>query len=695
MQMIPDLREAFHLDNLRRAWRWLNTNSDAIYKSYFRHIYRAYGVATDDNLADLHKRLIRGEFQPQHAIKLYLPKKSGIQRTYTLLTVEDQIVYQSLTNVIADRLLLKMRRRYDREVFGNQYAGQWSKYFYRDWRKGYRKFSDAVRTVYDRGFVYTASFDLTACYDSIDHSVLSYFLSDLGLQREFIDKLCEYLKLWTAALAEERIYQGHGIPQGPLSSGLLSEVVLRYFDENRTAKPRAWRYFRYVDDIRFFAKNEHNLRSMLAEMDLLSKQIGLFPQSSKIGIHRVTTIEEEIKSISHPPEPVAIRLSSNQLRIRQRLQELSPRHQVTNETRFKYVLGGAQPNATLSIRLLLVLAKQPHLYVSIFNYFDRYAQMSKKVSADVLELLKTNGLYAAFTAAGLRALRGHCHPDVQPQLEQFAKRIIDNSGALPNSELRATAVTILLASGRLKWQDILDFVTQEQDWWPRSEMIRYVQIEQVGQPSYQYLINQLLKDPSVDVSVVAADLMAAYSLGVSGTIEDINRVAQLVLKKMGFITMRRRGGPCPVSTAMQSMLDNTIGVIDWKQVLDTHYKHDISKAIRLRAYFETDATAWVNLLDTLHDDLLNSLFAHEGGALGTYQHGNIGGLLNSPTSAFHVKYPKASRAFKEIHERRLESWLSHSVTRATGKRTRFIEHNYLEKVRSRLSKGYLEIWRQW
>ncbi len=510
--MVPDLREAFHLDNLRRAWRWLNTNSDALYKGYFRHIYRAYGVAAEDNLTDLHKRLIKEEFQPQHATKLYLPKKSGIQRTYTLLTVEDQIVYQASTNVIADRLLLKMRKRYDKEVFGNQYAGQRSRYFYRNWRKGYRKFSDAIRTAYNRGFVYTASFDLTACYDSIDHSVLSHFLADLGLQKEFIDKLCEYLKLWTAALAEKRIYQGHGIPQGPLSSGLLSEVVLRYFDENRTEKPRAWRYFRYVDDIRFFAKNEHDLRSMLVEMDLLSKQIGLFPQSSKIDIHRVVSIDAEIKSISHPPEPVATRLSPNQPRIRRRLQELSPHHEVVDETRFKYVLGSVQPNATVSNRLIQILAKQPHLYVSIFNYFDRYSRMSKKVSADLLELLRTNALYAAFTADGLRALRGHCHPDIQPQLEQFAKKVIDNAGVMPNSELRAAAISILLAGSRLKWQDILDYVTQEQDWWPRSEMIGYVQIEQVGQPSYQYLINQLLRDPSVDVSVVAVEVMAAHSL---------------------------------------------------------------------------------------------------------------------------------------------------------------------------------------
>lgn len=226
-------------------------------------------------------------------------------------------------------------------------------------------------------------------------------------------------------------------------------------------------------------------------------------------------------------------------------------------------------------------------------------------------------------------------------------------------------------------------------------MLRWVQIAQVGHPSYQYLINQLLRDSSVDVSVVAAELMAAHSLELSGTTGNINRVAQFALKKMGFITVRRHGGPCPISTAMQNILGSSISNINWKPLLNTHYKHDVSKAIRLRAYAETDATAWVNLLDTLHDDLLESLFRHEGGQFGTYQHGNIGGVLNSPTSAFGLKYPKVFKIFKEIHEKRLESSLSHSVTRSTGKRTRFIEYEYIGKIKSQLSKAYLEIWRQW
>jgi hypothetical protein len=449
-----------------------------------------------------------------------------------------------------------------------------------------------------------------------------------------------------------------------------------------------------VDDIRFFAKNEHDLRALLVEMDLLSKQVGLFPQSSKIGIKRVTDIEEEIKSISHPPEPFSIRVSPDQRRVRQRLKELTPRFEVANETRFKYVLGSALPNAALSERLLRILAEQPHLYVSIFNYFGRYDQITKRVSTDILAILRDNGLYAAFTAAGLRTLRDHCHPDLHLQVDRFVQKIVDNLNAVPNSELRAAAVSVLLAHNRMKWPEVEEYFAQEPEWWPRSEVIRYVQADQFGDLSFESLVNELLSDSSVDVSVVAAELLAERSLTITRSIDAINPVAQLALKKMGFIQVRR-SRLCPISAAMQQMLDARVEDITWKKLLGRHYDANIQKVMRIRAFSETDATEWVNMLDAFHDDLLDSLFQHESGAIGGYTHGKIGGALGSSTSAFAIKYPRAYKTLKNIHQKRLQSPLSHSVTRTTGRRTQFIKFDYVTEMKPKLVKAYLEIWSKW
>jgi len=134
--------------------------------------------------------------------------------------------------------------------------------------------NQATRDAFKRGLVYAASFDLTACYDSLDHAVLCHFLKQLGIEQEFCDFLSNCLSRWTAN--DRRIYQHHGIPQGPLGSGLLAEVVLRHFDQHYGPKANLV-YLRYVDDIRLFATKEIELRRMLIRLDRLSKDIGLLP----------------------------------------------------------------------------------------------------------------------------------------------------------------------------------------------------------------------------------------------------------------------------------------------------------------------------------------------------------------------------------------------------------------------------------
>jgi hypothetical protein len=284
-------------NNLDRAWRWIRNNPDPTYKRYCSEFYSRFAVADDLIIDDLQQRLQRGFYEPSHSCKFLIPKKSGILRPYSILTVEDQIVYQALVNVIAERLAPKARNSYLTQTFGHIYAGKTSQWFYRRWNDGYKAFNQATRAAFNRGLVYAASFDLTACYDSLDHAVLCHFLKQLGIEQEFCDFLSHCLSRWTAN--DRRIYQHHGIPQGPLGSGLLAEVVLRHFDQHYGPKANLV-YLRYVDDIRLFATKEIELRRMLIRLDRLSKDIGLFPQAAKIDIHRVTNIDKELKSISKP-----------------------------------------------------------------------------------------------------------------------------------------------------------------------------------------------------------------------------------------------------------------------------------------------------------------------------------------------------------------------------------------------------------
>jgi len=127
--LTENLNKAFAVENLKRAWLWTRTIPDKQYKSYFRHIYKAYSLADDEKIEDLHKRLKNETYQSLHSTKIYLPKKSGILRPYTLLSIEDQILYQALTNIVAEKLYPKVKRGYLTTVFGHLYAGKRSLFF--------------------------------------------------------------------------------------------------------------------------------------------------------------------------------------------------------------------------------------------------------------------------------------------------------------------------------------------------------------------------------------------------------------------------------------------------------------------------------------------------------------------------------------------------------------------------------------
>jgi hypothetical protein len=69
-------------------------------------------------IKSIHDRMITNSYSPREPTKLFFPKASGVLRPYTLLCVEDQIVYQAFANVIAERLYAKTKSRYNRSVFG-------------------------------------------------------------------------------------------------------------------------------------------------------------------------------------------------------------------------------------------------------------------------------------------------------------------------------------------------------------------------------------------------------------------------------------------------------------------------------------------------------------------------------------------------------------------------------------------------
>jgi len=370
--------------NVKRAWDWLKSNPDRVIKDGYgmRDTYRNFAVIEDDFLNEIVAELRANTYNPIPACKVYLPKSSGGLRPYSLLSVKDQVVYQALINIIAEQLLPKIQSRYYEKVFGHLYAGEKSVWFYKKWKVGYKKFNEAARKAFVSGRVFMASFDLVACYDSIDHKVLSHYLREIHVPQDAIDLLLRCLSEWTSTDHDERIYQGHGIPQGPMSSGLLSEVVLSAFDSER--RTPSVTYIRYVDDIWFFAKNESDLRAELVRMDRICKKVGLFPQSSKIRIRQVKDIEEELKTVSGVFENIEEIKNGDYFDI---LKQVTPSYRIKDISKFKYCAVSAKPTSQLIGRLWHILDNHPEIYPQLCSAIIRSAKLSKSSRKNIKLIL--------------------------------------------------------------------------------------------------------------------------------------------------------------------------------------------------------------------------------------------------------------------------------------------------------------------
>jgi hypothetical protein len=686
---MPSLRDAYALPNLERAWRWVRSNPDAQFKGYFRDLYSVYSIAESAALAELSDRLKRGVYQPAHVCKLYIPKPSGVLRPYTLMSVEDQIVYQAAANVVAECHFLRAGRRYLKDTFGHLYAGKSSTWFYRKWSDGYVKFNEAMRQTHARGFRFAASFDLTACYDSLDHNVLKHFLQRLGCDNEFCDTLTGWLRHWTATNATQRIYHGHGIPQGPLGSGLLAEIVLSYFDVER-GKHRSVVYLRYIDDIRLLARSERALREMVVRLDMLSKDIGLFPQSSKIEIHEIKDVEDELKSVSRPPEPSIRRRRVNQVRLRRRVLELCRRAIVQKPTRWKYLLAHATPSAKLNLRMIAILRKQPALYGNVLRYFRRYELLPRRVVAELIrELRNPSSPYPSITAEILDTLCGRVRDAEAIRIDEYVR-----------TNWKPTRVRADLLAAMGKWalpRGILSFGRVERalddagEWWARTQLVKNLDDRVIGKASLAGLLNDRLRDPSPDVAMVAASRVVQYAVPITGKRSTLNPRAQFVLREFGVLS-RGPGRRCGIEQSMSRLLGASVRGINWRTICAGRYRRMERQAVWARAYADSNITAFVNAMDVFNDSLLSALYAHDP-TLGTYNLGQIGSVLGSPR--LRTKYPAVHAMVEDIHEKRRESYLSHVIVRGSGQYTRPIKHSYRRRARKLMIAAFGELWAKW
>ena len=678
-------RSFISLSNFELAFARIVRGQNKEYKRSFRHLYPSYQLGLRDNLEDLIDDLRRGRFKPSAATCVFQPKRNGILRPLRLLTLQDQIVYQAIANVIAIAFKPVQDKYAFRRCFGALVGEKTSPFFYQNWKYCYRSFNRAITAAFRSGNDFVADFDLVSFYELIDHNLLKEVLERRIKEPSVLELLFRCLEKWTENRKGSCLH--HGIPQGPEPSAFLAECLLFDFDA-RHFKDVV--YLRYVDDIKLMAKDEPLVKRALLKLDMASKELGLVPQAQKIECRRITSINELRKNI---PSGVASISSGHRVTgatqrrlerlFRRSLKKKDRQWTIIDPTKLKFSLFRMNPRADILRRVSPLLSRYPDLSWTFTAYLCKFPK-NKQAADTLLDTLKRDPTYDASAANYIEAM-DICEPA---------------AGTAPYRRVIQTA------ERRTEEKGLLLKIVQKQKH-PLSRGILFHRLFGLASRAPfkvtdgLSLIEEDTKSADADLARFCAVLLLdrwpwTRRTWIPG--RNVNRSVKLLLKSLG----------------LRARAPNKVGVLDhffqermninikfsWRRALGANWRDAERRCLRLQQFEIGDPTPWVLMIDTFNEVLLQEFSTSHPAIAPAYaraippggHHPDLGGWLNNSTIARQL--PKGIGWFKDVHDTRVKADMAHAKSRK-GVATKPVPFPKRDELSRRAKTPWAELIIEW
>jgi hypothetical protein len=285
--------DCFSESALKLSWERVISSVGADAKDYF-----GIGLFSRNNntvLKELSNLILSEKYQPKRPFKYFEPKKSGTQRTKTVLDIEDALVFQAISNHIAELEYSNLNET-NQCVFGSVLNKDVSKgikileeepenyYFFEFYVEPYNRFINSINELLESGNVtHILETDITGFFDTIPHSIILIELKKRNIDSRILELLAKCLNVWSGT--RDSATFGVGIPQGPAGSFLIANIILDSLD--RFAIKQGLHYFRFMDDIRIYGKSRNELIKYLIQIDRHLKSKSLCLNSEKTQIQQI------------------------------------------------------------------------------------------------------------------------------------------------------------------------------------------------------------------------------------------------------------------------------------------------------------------------------------------------------------------------------------------------------------------------
>jgi len=228
------LMHYFSIEHLRQAYREIEgskaVGSDGITKE-------RYGEHLEENLRNLHKRMLKMAYRPASAKLVLIPKPDGKMRPIAISNFEDKLVQK----IAADILTAIYDRAFQRFSFG-----------FRPERGCHGAIGYLYNKLRRHNLPWVVDVDLKSFFNTINHQKLIEILSLKISDKRFLRYIVRMLK--AGILVEGNCQESElGTPQGSIVSPILANIFLHHILDEwfvKTIQPElGGEMVRYADDV--------------------------------------------------------------------------------------------------------------------------------------------------------------------------------------------------------------------------------------------------------------------------------------------------------------------------------------------------------------------------------------------------------------------------------------------------------------
>jgi len=653
-----------------------------------------YEASLDENIKELHKKLVTRVWQPNHATRIYLPKLSGLQRPISLLSIEDQILLQAIANCFALKLRSKRKIVELKTVFSNKLAEQKDSIFFTEqWQVTYRGFQTKCVEHFDAGYCWSAHFDLSAYYDTISHDLLIRIISPGRSHPETWNIVSDWLQKWSAS--ESSAMTGHGIPQGPIASDFLAEAFFLPIDLYllRAGYP----YIRYVDDIRLFGKTENEVRQIAVMLEQQCRHRGLIPQGKKFSIVELKSPKDAMGALPSIQQKDGKDISEPEMNSSEALSILddaigSRPIKIIDKSHFRYVMYRAPADQKILLKVLKLLPKHPEHIDAFVAYFTNFKRRHSIIRA-IFNYLES-GLPYSYVRGELWQIiarmgdRKELKAGLSLARKDAQKRLncVVLEWGLMHYLLRCHAEGLLRIGKRLN---------------SLSPMCRaflapfFSKKEFIAGDCAKKLLRGTIEEQLAAARELQKRNISLNALGLRQ--RDLSPLCRNALRSLGIIRRRHNieiDWICKKLSALYDCADIPI----WRNILATEYEHALQFIIEAEVRYQGAYSEWLSLQDSFNDIVIRQFFVFlkskglpghspivNGGRLTKY------GKLIATKTPFDSQYHSIADLLRQIHARRNSLPGSHPYDEKGGAKNRWLKKRERDVLAMMVRKSLDEI----